>query len=292
MPLPASVKVRPIEGVDLPAVGEFLSAHLNSSLSSTTWVEALTPTWRTEAETHGFMLARGEEIVGVYAAFYSEQAGADGATRRVCNLAAWCVLEEFRAHSLLLVRSMVRQRDHELTDLSPSGAVVATNERLGFTHLDTAGALVVNPVLARAPRGARLVRDLDEIAALLEGDDRQAFQDHRDSLAARHLAVVHGGRVCWVVFRRVRRKRLPLFAAVIHVSDRALFAEVSGLVYRDLLLRHRLPFTLVENRVVGSAVPWHSRRLASQRPKMYLSRTGAPPESVSQLYSELTQVPW
>ncbi|WP_454295825.1 hypothetical protein [Salana multivorans] len=283
--------VEPIETADLPAVGEFLHTHLNPALSAADWARALTPTWVTECSTHGYLLRADGVVVGVYAAFYSEQPTSEGGSRRVCNLAAWCVLEEHRAHSLLLIRKMIRQRDRDLTDLSPSGAVVATNERLGFTHLDTSGGLVLNLPLARAPRGARVVTDLDEIAAVLTGEDRRAFEDHRDSPAVRHLAVVVGERVCWVVTRTVRRKRLPIFAAVVHVSDRALFSEVSGVVYRHLLLRGARPFTLVETRVTGS-VPWHAVRLASQRPKMFRSRTGTPPESVTQLYSELTQVAW
>lgn len=309
-----NVTLAPIAAEDLPEVGRFLYEHLDPGLSGEQWAAALTPTWSTQSPTHGYLMrsaggsagvaetaAEGEgvsgsaeptdRIVGVYAAFYSEQSLPDGGVRRVCNLAAWCVLEEFRPHSLLLARAMLRQRDRELTDMSPSGAVVATNERLGFAHLDTSGALVLNLPLTRGPRGARLVRDLDEIAGLLQGADLRAFGDHRHSPAVRHLAIVRGDRVCWVVTRTVRRKRLPLFAAIVHVSDRDLFGEAAGLVYRDLLLRGGRPFTLVETRVTGS-VPWHARRLEAQRPKMYLSRSGAGPDSVTQLYSELTQVRW
>lgn len=277
--------MRPISSTDLPGVGVFLHRHLNPRLSPGQWQAALTPTWTTTCPTHGFALWASERIVGVYAGFYSERA--DGVSS--CNLAAWCVLEEFRPHSLLLARAMLRQRDRDLTDFSPSGAVVATNERLGLAHLDTSGSLVINLPIARSG-SARLVADADQIAGLLAGADRVAFEDHRHAPAARHLAIVAGDRVCWVVYRTVRRRRLPLFASILHVSDRGLFESTAGLVYRHLLLRG-LPFTLTEDRVVGPG-PWHAVRLAEQRPKMYLSRAGAPPESVTQLYSELTQVPW
>ncbi|WP_275004682.1 GNAT family N-acetyltransferase [Promicromonospora iranensis] len=289
MPTAQNVRTVPVTTDDLPRVGEFLSAHLDNTLTSEQWARSLRPTWRTSHPDHGFLLESDGQVVGVYAAFYSETTRA-GRPSAVCNLAAWCVLEEYRRHSLRLVRAMLGQRDRELTDLSPSGTVVPLNERLGFTHLDTSGALVVNlPLPAR--RGVRLVSGHAEIEAVLTGADLAAYRDHADSGAARHLVAVVDGRPCWVVFRAVRRKGLRLFASVLHVSDQHLFRTAAPAVYRHLLVAHGLPFALVQNRVCG-ARPWHSVPLSAQRPTMYLSRTGEPPESVSYLYSELTQVPW
>lgn len=289
MPTAPNVRTAPISTDDLPRVGEFLSTHLDNTLTSDQWARSLRPTWSTSHPDHGFLLESDGQVVGVYAAFYSETETA-GRPRAVCNLAAWCVLEEFRQHSLRLVRAMLGQRDRDLTDLSPSGTVVPLNERLGFAHLDTSGALVVNlPLPAR--RRVRLVSEHTEIEAVLTGADLAAYRDHADSGAARHVVAVVDGRPCWVVFRAVRRKGLRVFASVLHVSDQHLFRSAAPAVYRHLLVAHGLPFTLVQNRVCGSR-PWYSAPLSAQRPTMYLSRTGEPPESVTYLYSELTQVPW
>lgn len=283
------VGLAPITPDDLSRVGEFLSAHLDGSLTPERWARSLRPTWTTSHPDHGFLLESDGRVVGVYAGFYSEAGGPDR-QRAVCNLAAWCVLDEFRQHSLRLVRAMLAQRDRELTDLSPSGTVVPLNERLGFRHLDTSGALVANLPLP-VPSGVRLVSGRAGIEAVLTGGDLAAYRDHADSAAARHVVVVADGRPCWVVFRRVRRKQVGLFASVLHVSDRAVFRAAAPAVYRHILLAHRLPFTLVQTRVCGRR-PWHSVPLSAQRPAMYLSRTGEPPESVTYLYGELTQVPW
>ncbi|GHH72577.1 hypothetical protein [Promicromonospora soli] len=282
------VALTPITTGDLSRVGVFLSTHLDNTLTPGQWARSLRPTWTTNHSDHGFLLESDGLVVGVYAALYSETGGTDR-RRAVCNLAAWCVLDEFRQHSLRLVRAMVAQRDRELTDLSPSGTVVPLDERLGFRHLDTSGALVVN--LPLPARGVRLVTGRAAIEATLTGADLAAYRDHADSAAARHVVAMVDGRPCWVVFRAVRRKRLRLFASVIHVSDRDLFGTVAPAVYRHILLAHGLPFTLVQNRVSGPR-PWHSVPLSAQRPAMYLSRSGEPPESVTYLYSELTQVPW
>ena len=282
------VGLAPVTTADLPRVGEFLSAHLDSRLSPAVWAHSLRPTWTTSHPDHGFLLESEGRVVGVYAALYSEADGPDGPSA-VCNVAAWCVLDEFRHHSLRLLRAMLAQRDRELTDLSPSGTVIPLNERLGFQHLDTAGALVAN--LPLPSPGVRLLTGRPDIESVLRGADLAAYRDHAESPAARHVVAVVRGEPCWVVFRAVRRKRLRLFASVLHVSDRDLFRVAAPAVYRHVLLTHGLPFTLLQDRVSGPR-PWHSVRLPAQRPTMYLSRTGRPPESVSYLYSELTQVPW
>ncbi|MCP2264891.1 hypothetical protein APR03_002234 [Promicromonospora thailandica] len=283
------VRLAPITTDDLPRAGEFLSVHLDGTLTPAQWARSLRPTWSTTHPDHGFLLEADGLVVGVYAALYSETGG-PGRDRPVCNLAAWCVLEEYRGHSLRLVRAMLAQRDRELTDLSPSGTVVPLNERLGFRRLDTSGALAVNlPLPAR--RGTRLVTGHANIEALLTGADLAAYRDHAGSPAAHHLVAVVDGRPCWVVFRTVRRKGLRLFASVLHVSDPDVFRAAAPAVYRHVLLAHGLPFTLLQTRVSGPR-PWHSVPLRTQRPAMYLSRTSQPPEAVSYLYSELTQVPW
>jgi hypothetical protein len=81
-----------------------------------------------------------------------------------------------------------------------------------------------------------------------------------------------------------------LFASVLHVSDQALFREAYRHVLSHLLLRHAIPFTLAELRVVGHR-PRPSLMLRSPRPKMYKSANLAP-EQVDYLYSELTFVAW
>lgn len=279
--------VRPIAAGDLPAVGRFLHLHLNTRLSPAEWADALRPTWSPPDAGHGVALWDGDTLLGVYAAFYSERQ-IDGRAERFCNLAAWCVLDEHRAQGLRLVRAMLARPGYTFTDLSPSGNVVALDERLGFVHLDTSGALVVNtPPLPR--RGVRLVTERAEIERLLQGDELRIYRDHADAAASRHLVVVRDGRACHVVWRRVTRKNLPVFAAVLHVGDRRLFGEVGRHVYGHLLVRHGIPFTLVERRTVGAlpraAVPM------TGRPKMVRSSTVAPDE-VDDLYSELTCVPW
>jgi hypothetical protein len=284
-----TVGLAPITSAELEGVGDFLHRELNARLSAREWAAAVVPPWTVDdAPNHGFLLREDDRVVGVYLAFYSTRVIA-GREERICNLAAWCVLESHRVHSVRLLRAMLGQRGYTFTDLSPSGNVVALNRRLKFADLDTSQVLVPNLPWPVRRRGVRVVSRTDEIDRLLTGADLVRSRDHRAARAARQLVLVEGDRTCHVVFRRDRRKQLPLFVSILHVSDRELFGRHQGLVFARLL-RHGALATLAELRVVGDA-PSRGRRLASPRPKMFRSETLSAGD-IDYLYSELTCVAW
>ena len=280
-----SAELRPIREEDLGRVGEFLHENLNRRLSQADWAEFAKPPWQVEGPNHGFMLVAGGRIVGAYLAFYSERVF-DGERFRFCNLAAWKVLDPFRSQGLHLLRALLGQSGYHFTDLSPSGNVVALNARLKFQELDTATALVLNLPWPVFSRRVRIVSDPAALEATLKGRDLVIYRDHRGAKAANHIAILRGEETCYVMFRRDRRKNLPLFASILYVGNQQLFREAAGNVFGHLLLHHRVPFTLAELRIVGHRTRF-SKMLSSPRPKMYRSdRLSA--EQIDYLYSELT----
>lgn len=207
----------------------------------------------------------------------------------MCNLAAFTVLDDYRAQGLLLVRALLRQKDVVFTDLSPSGNVVAMNERLGFQRLDSATRIVVNAPRLRSSR-YRVTGDASVIESTLRGSDLQVFRDHRGAAAANHVIVTSGTAYAYLVFRADRRKGLRLFATPLYVGgDRALLEQAWGQVRAHVLRSHRLPFFLAERRILGFAKGMGIEQ-KNPRPKMY--RGDLDPESVDYLYSELTLVSW
>lgn len=287
VPAESAVRVRPIAPEDLARVGAYLHRGLNPRLSASAWAAALVPPWPVAAPNHGFMLLAGDEVVGVNAAIYSSRV-VRGERREFCNVAALCVDETARPHAVRLIRSILRQPGYHFTDLSPSGNVVELDRRLGFQPLPTATAVAVN--LPRLDRRFRLLARPGEIESTLAGVDKTVYADHRSAAAARHLVVTRGDDYCYVVFRKDRRKGLPLFATVLHVSDRDLFAAAFGVVAGHFLRRHGALCTLVEERV--APVPARLRRMLAQpRPKMFKSDELVAAD-IDDLYSELTCVAW
>jgi len=284
------VRVSPISDSDVPAVAEFLHRNLNDRVPAEAWARAVDVPWKVAAPNHGFQLRTDDgAVVGVYLAFYSDRTIGDE-VRRFCNLGAWCVLPEHRFHSLRLLKALLAQECDVFTDLSPSGNVVPVNTRLGFRFLDTATILVPNLPWPPWPGGGAVTGDRRVIERSLSGGELQIYQDHADCAAARHLLLTRGDETCHVVFRKDRRKGLPVFASILYVSNPALFRRMARQVSRHLVLRHGALATLAELRVVGGRLP-AGRMLSTPRRKM-VHGTGFEDHDVDYLYSELACVSW
>jgi hypothetical protein len=286
-----AVSIRSISDDDLADVAEFFHTNLNKRVPAAAWVDAFTPSWTCEQPNHGFMLVDDlGEVVGAYGALYSDRT-VEGRRERICNLAAWSVREDQRVHSLRLVKALLAQDGYTFTDLSPSGNVVPLNRRLGFTELDTTTVLV--PTLPwPMTGGVRVSSDPDVVRDTLTGDQVDLYRDHVGLAAGRHMVVIDGDRWCWVVFRMDRRKKLPpVFASILHVSDRALFRRRIRAIGAHLLLHHRAVAMLAERRVTGRLPVRPTFTLASPRRKMFLSSTMSA-DQVDYFYSELMCLSW
>ncbi|WP_455132549.1 hypothetical protein [Microbacterium aurum] len=257
----ARVETSPITADDTGPAARFLHTELNSAVSVARWQALLQPSWPDAGPNRGFQLTVDGEVVGVYAAVYARRETST-APLTTCNLAAFCVREEYRMHSLKLVRALLAQPGHVFTDFSPSGNVIAMNERLGMRTLDGTTRLVVNAPRP-APRGVRLAEDPAALRSVLRGGDADVYRDHADASAARHLLVQRGSDYAYLVFRATSRKRLRLFAAPLYVGG-------DGLLERGL---GRRPVT--DPAASPSAV--HSRRAPDPRlHRRAGSRTRAP----------------
>lgn len=287
-----AVELHPIIAADLPEVARFLHDELDPRVPAGRWAAQIVPTWAVDQPNYGFLLRCRGQVVGAHLAYYCERP-INGVPQRFCNLAAWCVAEPYRSHGVRLLRALLRQQGYHFTDLSPSQAVRALNERLGFAPLDTSTVVVANLGLPVRARGVQIVSDRRRIEQLLRGEALALYRDHAGAAAVRHAVILRGAKTCHVMYRRVRRKNLPLFAALVYVGDRELFRAAVPQFLRHLLLRHGLPAVLIEAHVAGSgfARPMVVCRPVSERPKMYRSDTLAPAQ-IDYLYSELTGMQW
>jgi hypothetical protein len=286
---PRQLSLEPIEVTDAPQVGRFLHEQLNQRVPADSWTRAMLAARNRASPNLGFLLKEDGRIVGSALAFYSERTTEQG-LERFCNLGAWCVDDEHRSQGLRLVRAILSQPGFHFTDFSPSGNVVALNERLGFKHLDTTTALVPNIHFGRSEDRVRVISSLPKIGAALSAGDRNVFLDLKEAAAAKHLLLRVGPESCYVIVRKDRRRGLPVFASILYVSDPEVLRRSGGALFRHLLVRHGALATLAELRVTRWQPPL-SRLLSRPRPKMFKSPT-LDPDTIDYLYSELTWVAW
>ena len=285
----AAVQVRPIADADIPAVAAFLHANLNERVTVDAWARAADVPWEVERPNAGFMLLDGDAVVGAHLAFYSHRE-IDGRRERFCNLGAWCVLPEHRFHALRLLKALLAQDGYHFTDLSPSGNVIGLNERLGFSSLDTTTTVIPNLPWPSRPRRDTISEDPALLERMLKGAELQRYRDHARAAAARHVLLMRGGEHCYVMFRKDRRKGLPLFASLLHVSNPELLRAMAGPLSRHLLLRHGALATLAEWAVIDLR-PRLSGTVNSPRRKMFRSPSLTAAQ-IDYLYSELVCLSW
>ena len=284
-----AVSVLPITPADAPRVGEFLHAHLDERVAVDHWRRALNPPWTVERPNAGFMLRDGDAVVGVQLAFYSERT-IDGRPEPFCNLGAWCVLPAYRLHSLRLLKAALSQEGYHFTDLSPNSDVVGINRRLGFRFLDTTTTLIPNLPWPTLPGRNVISSDPAVIERTLTGRDLHLYRDHAATSAARHLVLIRDDDWCYVIFRKDRRKQLPLFVSVLYVSNAELFRRMVRPLCRHMVLHHGAAATLAEHRIIGHR-PRLGFTLSSPRRKM-VRTTSLEPTQIDDLYSELVCVAW
>jgi hypothetical protein len=285
----SATQVRPIATADVPAVSEFLHANMNERVTADSWARAVAVPWNVEAPNAGFMLLDGDVIVGAHLAYYSERV-IDGRPERFCNLGAWCVLPDYKFHALRLLKALLAQDGYHFTDLSPSGSVVGINTRLGFSFLDTTTTVVPNLPWPSRPGRDTISADPALIERTLTGAELRVYRDHAAAGAARHLLLMRGGEHCYVIFRKDRRKGVPVFASILHVSNPALFRAMNRPLCRHLLLRHGAAATLIERAALQHR-PRLSRTVESPRRKMFRS-SSLEPAQIDYLYSELVCLSW
>jgi hypothetical protein len=196
------VKLAPITDADTAAVADFLHANFDERVP---WARSyMSLPWKVDAPNHGFMLRDGQRVVGAYLAFYSDRLVA-GRVERFCNLGAWCVLPEYRFHSVRLLKALLAQDGYHFTDLSPNKTVESVNARFKFRHLDTSAVFVPHLPWLTVPGRTKISADPDVIADALTGPDLELYRDHAQAPAAHHLLAT------MAELRTIRHRPYPSF---------------------------------------------------------------------------------
>ncbi len=262
-------------------------------LTKEDWRPLLAPATERSEEQAGFALIDEGRVVGMLGMIFSERTIA-GQSRRFCNLHSWFVNEEYRGHSLLLMRPALRLKDHTLTDFTPTDRVCEISKRLGFKELDARLAILPPYPLARIRGGAEFVVEPSEIAKQLRETDVKLLADHKQDHFG-HLLVREGERYCYLIFNRVERHVMP-YCHLHYISDRDIFARHEAAIRRRLLRATRGRFVALDARKIDRlalrgrmTIPLGTRQLYRPAATGSAGRGGAEigPADVDTLYSEI-----
>ena len=278
------VGIAPIQEADLPAVGQFLNQNLNGRIPPETWVRSLLHPWCNSRPNFGFQARDGNRLVGVFCAIYSDQT-IGGSRERFCNPHSWCMLSDYRSHSINLALHLVRQRGYHFTMLTPNPKVAEIFLHLGFRKMDDAIVVFPNlPSIKAARRSNVVTADPDRISGILRDAAREDFEAHRAIPWLDFLAFGKDTDICLVVYKRGRWKRLPC-ARIIDIGNRAAFDRHAYLLTHHLLVRRGLLVSRVEKRFL-----LREPRIAWSEPRKQDKLASSPTLTDAQirdLYSEL-----
>ncbi|SFA80338.1 hypothetical protein SAMN03159496_00455 [Rhizobium sp. NFR07] len=156
--------------------------------------------------------------------------------RKIVNLSGWYVREDHRWYAPRMLLSALSDAGAVYTDLTPSDAAVAMNDRLGFRTIGYDVHLLPLPLLAVTGRGRGRLRSIDDLPeGALAGPIRQDLARHR-ALGCIVTTIEAGGKFHPLVFDTFRRKGIPI-ARVIYAESNDLIIEHLGPLSRHLIAR-------------------------------------------------------
>ena len=278
----SDVRLEPISDDDLDNVARFLHDNLNASYE---WRSFLGAHWTEDYPNHGFFLRDGTRIGGVIGALYSSQ-NVRGRSELFCNIHGWCVLEEYRAHSLKLLLALIGQTNYHLTALTPNRESAKVLRAMKFRVMEGEQRIVLN--MPWPNRDAAVIADPDKLEQLLPASDAVVVREHRHLPLLEMIAVGRGDARCLVVFKKSVRGG-GRFAVVLHVSDVPLFARHQDAFRNYLLLRRGVAAFKIDSRFLTRPTLM-SGRVRNSAVRLFFSRTLNVADMCG-LYSELTVLP-
>ncbi len=181
--------------------------------------------------------------------------------------------------------ALTGQPGFHYTDLTPTDVVSKTLQFLKFKPMNERQAIWPNlPWPFARLDGVRVVTDPEQIRRILAPDDAKAYRDHYHLPWLGHVAVGRPDAWSYVVWKRTRLKEVT-GAMILAVSNPDRFLSYRQALGSHLLLRHGLPYTRVESRLLPR-VPMVCIELSGYRNKVFKSDT-LMASDMSNLYSEL-----
>jgi hypothetical protein len=254
------------------------------------WQNVFDYGWHKEEVHSGYALINNDDVVGMMAMAFSTRQ-IDGRQHKFCNLHTWWVHENYRGHSIAMMRPLLRMKDHTITHFTPCDRVRALTKRLGFTDLD----IQMKVLLPTSRRSAVLHGDgisLDFDASIdttkLAEHDQRVLKDHTPYRVGNLLVEDEIGQ-CLVVYTVVERYRVR-YCHIHYFSNRELFARRENLIRMSLFQKHGVRFVAVNRRLVEDVKFPRSFDFWAPAQAVYRPANGLAPHLIDSLYSDVVML--
>ncbi|MEM7294957.1 MAG: GNAT family N-acetyltransferase [Pseudomonadota bacterium] len=248
------------------------------------WRDVFDYQWETEEGHCGYALLDGETLVGMIGMVFSDRV-IEGVTHKFCNLHTWWVREDYRGHSVSMLRPIVQLKGYNITHFTPCDRVRAVTEKLGFKQLNSQLRILLPLGKPKTePVACTINDDVESFIDHLDPSDRKIALDHKPYRSG-HLLVNNSNAQCYVLYTEVIRHRLP-YIHIHYASDYNVFVKYEPQIRTHLLQDSKAKFVAIDERRVGNHKFPRSFRFWAPAHAMFKSN-GVDASQVDHLYSDV-----
>ena len=143
--------------------------------------------------------------------------------KKFCNITSWCVLDNYRQHSMCLAMTIINQEGYSFTDFSPTKVVGSTLQFLKLVPLNEEQVVILNLPWLPLSRH-KVLQNADDIKKSLRGNALTIYEDHAPFPWLKHVLIGKPNQWCHVIIKKRTFKGFPT-ASIIYLSDKELFGQ-------------------------------------------------------------------
>ena len=194
-------------------------------ISQETWRRLFSRQWDGQVEPLGYVLINEGEIVG-YIGLITVHRRIGGQVHEIMDLTSWTVDKKYSGYAIKMLSSFIHDHSRTLRCFTPAKSVDLIFRRFGFQELTANLHVIPFWSFNLGLKDFQITFDIQGHQALLLKEDWQIYHDHH-KLSSEHFIFKNGQSYCYVVAKRVWKKKLP-FLHIHYVSDKKLFAQTIG----------------------------------------------------------------
>ena len=247
------------------------------------WRNLFIRRWDNKEDYFGYMLVDNDKVVGFFGLIFCERY-INNNKSKFCNLTSWIVEPEYRAHSLSLLKPVLRLEGYTLTNFTAVEQVYKIFKRFGFKELGAKVNIILPLPLSNSFfKKCDVLFDRDEIALHLSPGDLKIYNDHFH-FKSRYILLISGRGSCFIVVTRVYRKKIP-FAYVHYIGNLDLFVGHINKAKFSIIRKLKVAALLVDERLLRKKKLPFAVNYNMPLPKLYRSETLSRYD-IDSLYSE------